>query len=316
MNHMSSVPGNVEERQLPRTHERNNRSRYVRHTYEEVDLPNQDDVTQNVKLTNSHSYEDVEFIENGPDESGAAAGPLDSVKGDAKGQGPVRINLSHTIRRLRMCGWYWGDISSEQAKEILKRSQNGSFILRDSSDACHLFTLSLKANNIIVSVRVAFSRGLFKLDSWNQEDSPSFNSVVDMIEYYLEDESHEFYVELPNIGEFPVCLKYPIWKEVPELQHMCRTTVVKYCRTSEKLSLLPLPPHLIRYVLEFSPEDSVNGDAGANGNGNAGSSSSSIADSNDALAAGGNEDGVLDGEDDSGSAAPSVIRNIPAEPTA
>ena len=310
MNHMSSVAENTEERKVPSAHERNDRTRHVRHSYEEVDLPDQDGETLGGKLPNSHSYEDVEFIENGPD------GSLDTAKGDAKGHGPVRINLSHTIRRLRMCGWYWGDISSEQAKEILKRSQNGSFILRDSSDACHLFTLSLKANNIIVSVRVAFSRGLFKLDSWNQEDSPSFNSVVDMIEYYLEDESHEFYVELPNIGEFPVCLKYPIWKEVPELQHMCRTTVVKYCRTSEKLSLLPLPPHLIRYVLEFSPEDSINGDA--NSNGNAGSNGSSVAGSNDALAASSNEDGgSLDSDkDDSGSAASSVIRNIPAEPTA
>lgn len=294
--HMSSMSENSQERNLAHTHQR---SRCVRHSYEEVDLDlvNLDGGHESSKLPNSHSYEDVEFIENGI--VGASSAALsDSAKGDAKGQGPVRINLSHTIRRLRMCGWYWGDITSEQAKEILRRTQNGSFILRDSSDACHLFTLSLKANNIIVSVRVAFSRGLFKLDSWNQEDSPSFNSVVDMIEYYLEDESHEFYVELPNIGEFPVCLKHPIWKEVPELQHMCRTTVVKYCRTSEKLSLLPLPHHLIRYVLEFSPEDNISDDSNADGSMN----------SDDACSV--SDNGGLN-QDTS-----SAIRNIPAEPTA
>lgn len=312
VNHMSSVSGNFEGRNVSHTHER---SRYVRHSYEEVDLPSKDGdsvAEDDRKLPNSHSYEDVEFIENGAVEASSAAS-LDSVKGDAKGQSPVRINLSHTIRRLRMCGWYWGDISSEQAKEILKRTQNGSFILRDSSDACHLFTLSLKANNIIVSVRVAFSRGLFKLDSWKQEDSPAFNSVVDMIEYYLEDESHEFYVELPNIGEFPVCLKHPIWKEVPELQHMCRTTVVKYCRTSEKLSLLPLPPHLIRYVLEFSPEDSVNSEASANSDGNVVSNSSNNADSGDDVC---DEDGAFNKDKDDTGSGSSVMRNIPAEPTA
>ncbi len=248
-----------------------------------------------------HSYERVDF-ENGVaglrgGEGGGGrlgdhvSGRIDIVANSnsgARGQVPARINLSHTIRRLRMCGWYWGDITSEQAKEILRRAQNGSFILRDSSDACHLFTLSLKANNLIVSVRVAFSRGLFKLDSWNQEDSPSFQSVVDMIEYYLEDESHEFYVELPHIGEFPVCLKHPIWKEVPGLQHLCRTTVVKYCRTSEKLRLLPLPPHLIRYVLEFSPEDNVSSEG----------------------------DGSV-ASDDNESNSPTMIRNVyPIEPTA
>ena len=169
---------------------------------------------------------------------------------------PSRINLSHTIRRLRMCGWYWGDITSNQAKAVLRNAQNGSFILRDSTDACHLFTLSLKANNIVVSVRVAFSRGMFKLDSWNQKDGPSFNSVVDMIEYYSEDgKQHEFYVELPKVGEFSVCLKHPIWKSVPSLQHQCRYDIVKCCRTSHKLRLLPLPPHLVRYLLDFSPED-------------------------------------------------------------
>lgn len=259
------------------------RNRYVRHSYEEVDLDWPADANGGMHESadksppSGHSYEDVDFVNSDPsahnsvnstrDESAGGAGNgsnvADSTKGGVaatKGQGPVRINLSHTIRRLRMCGWYWGDISSDQAKEILKHAQNGSFILRDSSDACHLFTLSLKANNIIVSVRVAFSRGLFKLDSWNQEDSPSFGSVVDMIEYYLEDESHEFYVELPNIGEFPVCLKHPIWKEVPSLQHLCRMTAVKFCRTSEKLSSLPLPPHLIRYVLDFSPEESTSSD--------------------------------------------------------
>lgn len=181
---------------------------------------------------------------------------------------PARINLSHTIRRLRMCGWYWGDITSNQANVVLRNAQNGSFILRDSTDACHLFTLSLKANNIVVSVRVAFSRGMFKLDSWNQEDSPSFNSVVDMIEYYLADEKHEFYVELPKVGEFPVCLKHPIWKSVPSLQHQCRYSIVKCCRTSQKLRLLPLPPHLVRYLLDFSPEDPCESEDGESEDGN------------------------------------------------
>ena len=246
---------------------KNQRLRVIRHSYEEVDIDLPDPTAAAATregAASGHSYEEVDFnYENGVGLGGVASASSSEVRVQHQ-QGPARINsLSHTIRRLRMCGWYWGDISSEQAREVLRRAQNGSFILRDSSDACHLFTLSLKASNIIVSVRVAFSRGLFKLDSWNQEDSPSFSSVVDMIEYYLEDESHEFYVELPNMGEFPVCLKHPIWKEVPELQHLCRTTVVKYCRTSDKLRLLPLPPHLIRYVLEFSPEDSTgDGDSG------------------------------------------------------
>lgn len=166
-----------------------------------------------------------------------------------------RVSLSHILKQLKLCGWYWGDLSSEEAEEILKNTQDGSFILRDSSDACHLFTLSLKAHDLVVSVRVAFSRGQFKLDSYRQEDSPAFESVVDLVDYYLADKSREFFVAVPEIGEFPVSLQHPIWKEVPTLQHLCRRCIVQRWRTAKQLDGLPLPPHLIRYVKEFAQED-------------------------------------------------------------
>lgn len=166
-----------------------------------------------------------------------------------------RVSLSHILRQLKMCGWYWGDLSSDKAEEILKNTQEGSFILRDSSDACHLFTLSLKANNLVVSVRVAFSRGQFKLDSLRQEDSPGFENMVDLVDYYLEDKRRRFYVAVPDMAEFAVSLQHPVWKEAPTLQHLCRQCIVRRCRTSEELDSLPLPSHLIRFLKEYAPVD-------------------------------------------------------------
>ena len=166
-----------------------------------------------------------------------------------------RVSLSHILKQLKMCGWYWGDFSSCEAKEVLKNAKDGSFILRDSSDACHLFTLSLKARELVVSVRVAFSRGQFKLDSYRQEDTPSFESVVDLVEYYLADRKRQFYVAVPNVGEIQVSLLHPVWKEIPSLQHLCRRGIVQACRAAIQLDHLPLPPHLIRYVKEFAPEE-------------------------------------------------------------
>lgn len=166
-----------------------------------------------------------------------------------------RVSLSHILSQLKMCGWYWGDLSSEEAEDILKNTQDGSFILRDSSDACHLFTLSLKAKNLVVSVRVAFSRGQFKLDSLRQEDSPGFENMVDLVDYYLADKSREFYVAVPDMEEFAVSLQYPVWKEVPTLQHLCRRRIVQRCRTAEQLDSLPLPLHLIRFLKEYAPVD-------------------------------------------------------------
>lgn len=166
-----------------------------------------------------------------------------------------RISLSHILRRLKMCDWYWGDMSSQEANDILKDGLNGSFIVRDSNDACHLFTLSLKENNFVISVRVTFSRGQFKLDSCRQEDCPSFDSVVDLIDYYLESETHTFYVTVPELGEFPVTLKHPIIKELSTLQHLCRKNIVSCCKTVQRLKELPLPQHVVRYLLEFAPEE-------------------------------------------------------------
>lgn len=174
----------------------------------------------------------------------------------SNGLSQQQSSLSHILRRLKLCGWYWGDLSSAQANDILKNGQDGSFIMRDSSDACHLFSLSLKANGFVISVRVAYSRGMFKLDSCKQEDCPSFGSVVDLINYYLESDEHTFQVTVPELGEFPVTLKHPILKEVYSLQHLCRLTVVSCCKNVHKLNSLPLPQHLVRYVLDFAPEGS------------------------------------------------------------
>ena len=161
-----------------------------------------------------------------------------------------QVSLSDILHRLKLCGWYWGELNGEQADAILKNTLNGSFILRDSNDPCHLFTLSMKAHGMVISVRVHFSRGLFKLDSSTQ-DLPSFISVVDLIEYYVRDDNKYFYVDIPEIGELFVTLRYPVLKEVLSLQHLCRIEIVRQWRTPEDVETLPLPPHLKRYLLEF-----------------------------------------------------------------
>ena len=169
-----------------------------------------------------------------------------------------RVSLSAVLRRLKLCGWYWGELSSQKAEEILLPAGNGAFLVRDSNDACHLFTLSLKVKDMVISVRVAFSRGLFKLDSSNQGDCPSFFCVVDLIDYYLADEQRFFYVEVPQVGELVVKLRHPMLKEVPPLQHLCRTVITRKCRTDKEIKELPLPLHLKRYLSDFCPYSGSN----------------------------------------------------------
>ena len=165
------------------------------------------------------------------------------------------MSLHDILHHLKLCGWYWGELTSEEADSILHTASDGSFILRDSSDACHLFTLSLKAHSMVISVRVHFSRGLFKLDS-STSDCPSFHSVVDLIYYYLSDSHRFFYVDVPGYGEVRVTLKHPILKEVLPLQHLCCISIVRSWRTQGEIETLPLPTHLKRLLLEFCSESS------------------------------------------------------------
>ena len=159
--------------------------------------------------------------------------------------------MSDILNKLKYCCWYWGEISQAEAESLLQSSRDGSFILRDSNDACHLFTISLKAGDMVISVRVTLSKGLFKLDASTQ-DLPSFFSVVDLVEYYISDTSKYFYVQVNGYGEVRVHLRHPIIKEVSSLQHICRVEIVRNWKSPDELESLPLPPHLKRYLSEFS----------------------------------------------------------------
>lgn len=163
----------------------------------------------------------------------------------------IQISVSEILNKLKYCGWYWGELSQSDAEAVLQKSEDGSFILRDSNDACHLFTISLKAKKMVISVRIAFSKGLFKLDASTQ-DLPSFLSVLDLVEYYTSDPSKDFYVQVNGYGEVRVGLRHPVIKEVFSLQQLCRVQIVRNWKTPEELESLPLPVHLKKYLLEFS----------------------------------------------------------------
>jgi len=162
-----------------------------------------------------------------------------------------RVSLADVLRTMKLSGWYWEELPGENAIQLLKDKSIGTFLLRDSYDDCHLFTLSVKSyNNVVVSVRVIFSRGYFKLDSAFQ-DTPLFPSVVDLVEHYLADEQRSFHVEVPDMGDFAVVLRRPLYKNVLSLQHICRRTIVKHLQISDNIDGLPLPPHLIDYLQDY-----------------------------------------------------------------
>lgn len=59
-----------------------------------------------------------------------------------------------TFFLLVQCGWYWGPLTSEGAEDLLRGEPDGSFIVRDSSDARYIFSLTFKLNGLIRHVRI------------------------------------------------------------------------------------------------------------------------------------------------------------------
>ena len=57
-----------------------------------------------------------------------------TVKGKKSDSNFVIIACLAALSVLRESCWYWGNISGEKAKEVLKGSSPGTFLLRDSSD--------------------------------------------------------------------------------------------------------------------------------------------------------------------------------------
>lgn len=165
----------------------------------------------------------------------------------------LRMSMADVLRNLKDSGWYWGEVSKEEAHVMLENTAEGTFLLRDSTDACHLFTLCVRTVTGVQNIRVNFSRGNFKLDSVFP-DLPAFRSVVGLVEYYLDGSNKEFCITTDDNEEETVVLRCPLWHEVPSLQHLCRQALLRRVHYNRvKAASLPLPANLKDYLIDYCP---------------------------------------------------------------
>lgn len=96
--------------------------------------------------------------------------------------------LKTTVKDLRNSGWYYENVSWQESIVLLKNTEPGTFLIRDSSDPNFLFSLSVQTSRGPTSVRLHYVNGQFRLDAEEKlvPHMPSFNSVVELIDYYIE----------------------------------------------------------------------------------------------------------------------------------
>ena len=167
--------------------------------------------------------------------------------------------LNATVRRLQISGWYFEELSRQQAKAKLKHAPVGSFLVRNSSDPRYIFSLTVKSSRGTTSVRIVYQKGNFILDCEDslQQQMPRFDCVVKLVEFYIKltetdkkNQSVCVWLEPSGRRDVPVKLSQPVLERVPSLKHACRLSIAKHT-AEQQIHRLPLPTLLKDYLREY-----------------------------------------------------------------
>ncbi|MGH0139308.1 UNVERIFIED_CONTAM: hypothetical protein FKN15_025138 [Acipenser sinensis] len=161
--------------------------------------------------------------------------------------------IAVATRELKKAGWYWGNLTANEAKEILQDTTEGTFLVRDSSQQDYLFTISAKTSVGPTNLRIEYRDGKFRLDSCLliKPRLKQFDTVVPLVEHYvyLSRISKSSESASPPNGTVQLLLTKPVYASTPALQHLCRISINK---TTKRIQELPLPNRIKNYLTEYS----------------------------------------------------------------
>ncbi|KAG9334543.1 hypothetical protein JZ751_007479 [Albula glossodonta] len=157
------------------------------------------------------------------------------------------------VHKLQQSGFYWGTLSGKEANGLLGSQPTGTFLVRDSSDHHHFFTLSVKTASGTKNLRIQCDNCSFFLQTDPKTPAqavPKFDCVLKLVHHYMpsskagagvpSDGSGSYYIY--SGGEkVPLELRRPLSCCMSSLQHLCRKTVNGHLDASSKSDQLPDP---------------------------------------------------------------------------
>lgn len=153
-----------------------------------------------------------------------------------------------TLQKLQESGFYWGPITGKEANAMLVAQTTGTFLIRDSSDNRHLFTLSVKTASGTKNLRIQCDAASFYLqtDPKNIQSVPHFDCILKLVHYYMPQSkgntrSGNTYYIYSSGEKIPLELLKPLSCILSTLQHLCRKTVNGHLDISSTREQLPHP---------------------------------------------------------------------------
>jgi hypothetical protein len=170
-----------------------------------------------------------------------------------------------TTQSLAQTGWYYENFTSQDAKLLLEKEPEGTFIIRDSSDSNYLYSLSVRTSRGTTSARIVYHKGTFQLDSDERCSArmPKFDSVVHLVDFYVRMTlmgriGRNRWVESCGRMDLPIMLKKPKMNSALDLKHLCRLSINRNLPKTQNrtkvwknMDELPLPGLLKSYLKEY-----------------------------------------------------------------
>ncbi|NWR35855.1 SOCS3 protein, partial [Tachuris rubrigastra] len=162
----------------------------------------------------------------------------------------------NTVRKLQESGFYWSTVTGGEANLLLSTEPAGTFLIRDSSDQRHFFTLSVKTESGTKNLRIQCEGGSFSLqsDPHSSQPVPRFDCVLKLVHHYMPPapctvpeqsgaalHPKRTYYIYSGGEKIPLVLSRPLSSSVSTLQHLCRKTVNGHLDSYEKMTQLPAP---------------------------------------------------------------------------